>query len=252
MAMNMLSIHLTPVTQAKTAAECSYLEGGGPDGLGPALRHISLYHSSDDGRGRGCFCVLLPATGRCLVVVLVPNGIAAKEVTPAALDKAWKDTLAGLAESGYMQQEQVRQKKSGKMQAAPCLFYLALFCPAAGVLLYVIAQRGAVVLLLGAEPVLLPEVTWCLSLSQHTPLIACRTCCVTTGPGAVRRRVQCGVCTRAPGGAAARAACTDSVQRGSAGALRGHCAVPWWQQQAAAGHAAAGRLPVCGQACGCG
>lgn len=97
--------------QAKTAAECSYLEGGGPDGLGPALRHISIYHSADDGRGRGCFCVLLPATGRCLVVVLVPNGIAAKEVTPAALDKAWNDALAGMAGSGYMQQEQVRQRR---------------------------------------------------------------------------------------------------------------------------------------------
>jgi hypothetical protein len=95
------------ILQAKTAAECSYLEGGGPDGLGPALRYISLYHSSDDGRGRGCFCVLLPGTGRCLVVVLVPNGIAAKEVTPAALDKAWKDTLAGATENGYMEQEQV-------------------------------------------------------------------------------------------------------------------------------------------------
>jgi hypothetical protein len=77
--------------------------------LGPALRHISLYHSSDDGRGRGCFCVLLPGTGRCLVVVLVPSGIAAKEVTTAALDKAWKDTLAGAADNGYMQQEQVTQ-----------------------------------------------------------------------------------------------------------------------------------------------
>ncbi|WIA29248.1 hypothetical protein OEZ86_011756 [Tetradesmus obliquus] len=98
--------------QAKTAAECSYLEGGGPDGLGPALRHISIYHSADDGRGRGCFCVLLPATGRCLVVVLVPNGIAAKEVTPAALDKAWKDALAGMAGSGYMQQEQVQALSS--------------------------------------------------------------------------------------------------------------------------------------------
>jgi hypothetical protein len=60
--------------QARTVAQCSYLEGDGPDGLGPYLRHVALYHSTDDNRGRSTFCLLLPATKQCLMVVCVPSG----------------------------------------------------------------------------------------------------------------------------------------------------------------------------------
>lgn len=95
--------------QHKTATECSYLEGDGPDGLGPSLRHIALYHSSDDGKGRGCFCVLMPAISRCLVLVLVRTGIAAKEVSVTALEKAWKEVLSGMASQGVLQEQQVRR-----------------------------------------------------------------------------------------------------------------------------------------------
>lgn len=60
--------------QSRNCTQCSYLEGEGPDGLGPHLRHVALYHSTDGNRGRSVFCLLLPATKQCLVVVCVPSG----------------------------------------------------------------------------------------------------------------------------------------------------------------------------------
>lgn len=93
--------------QGNLAGECSYLEGGGPDGLGSSLRHITLYHSSDGARGRGVFCLLLPPIKRCLVVVVVPTGIAAKEVAPAALDRAWRELLQGMLDEGLLDEQQV-------------------------------------------------------------------------------------------------------------------------------------------------
>lgn len=60
--------------QARTATECSYLEGSGPDGLGTSLRQVALYSSTDGNRGRSIFCLLLPATKQCLLVVCVPSG----------------------------------------------------------------------------------------------------------------------------------------------------------------------------------
>lgn len=94
--------------QAKPAAECPYLEGEGPEGLGAALRYVSLYHSSDGARGRGLFCLLLPATQRCHMVLLVPAGIAAKEVAAHALERVWRELLAGLQEQGMADEQQVR------------------------------------------------------------------------------------------------------------------------------------------------
>ncbi|KAF8072990.1 POL2A [Scenedesmus sp. PABB004] len=92
--------------QSKTATECPYLEGGGPDGLGPGLRHVALYHSSDGARGRGLLGLLTPTTGRCLLVVVVPGGLAAKEVTQAALERCWREVLAGMSEQGLLDEEQ--------------------------------------------------------------------------------------------------------------------------------------------------
>jgi hypothetical protein len=60
--------------QSRAVTQCAYLEGEGPDGLGPHLRHVALYHSSDGNRGRSVYCLLMPATRQCLVVVCVPSG----------------------------------------------------------------------------------------------------------------------------------------------------------------------------------
>lgn len=100
------------LVQGKTATECSYLEGGGPDGLGSSLRHITLYHSSDGARGRGVLCLLLPPLKRCLIVVVVPTGIAAKEVAAAVLDRAWREVLQGMLEQGLFIEEQVMTDKT--------------------------------------------------------------------------------------------------------------------------------------------
>lgn len=102
-----MSLHDPPCMQSKAATECRYLEGGGPDGLGPSLRHIALYHSSDGARGRAVFCVLLPPIKRCLLVIVVPTGIAAKEVSSAVLDRAWKELLQGMLEQEHLDEEQV-------------------------------------------------------------------------------------------------------------------------------------------------
>lgn len=60
--------------QSRAVTQCSYLEGEGPDGLGPHLRHVALYHSTDGNRGSSVYCLLMPATRQCLVVVCVPSG----------------------------------------------------------------------------------------------------------------------------------------------------------------------------------
>jgi len=70
--------------QARTATECSYLEGSGPDDLGPALRHVALYSSTDGNRGRSIFCLLLPATKQCLLVVCVPSGESSTQLEGCA------------------------------------------------------------------------------------------------------------------------------------------------------------------------
>lgn len=43
------------------------------------------------------------------MVVLVPNGIASKEVAVASLDKAWKEVLLGLQEQGIGNEAQVQE-----------------------------------------------------------------------------------------------------------------------------------------------
>ena len=46
----------------KTTTECSYLEGGGAEGLG-GLRQVLLYHSQDS-RGRAVWGLYMPADTR--------------------------------------------------------------------------------------------------------------------------------------------------------------------------------------------
>jgi hypothetical protein len=76
------------------AAECAYLEGEGegPEGLG-RLRHAALYHSADAASGRGVYALLLPVVQRALVVVVQPGGGGQREVTPAVLDRCWREAL---------------------------------------------------------------------------------------------------------------------------------------------------------------
>jgi hypothetical protein len=95
--------------QYADTTRCGYLEGDGPEGLGP-LRYVALYHSADAGRGRGVYCLLLPATGRGLLVVAQPSALAQREVTPAALERAWRDGLGVLMPQGHNTQEQVRAR----------------------------------------------------------------------------------------------------------------------------------------------
>ena len=48
----------------KLAVDCAYLEGEGPDGLGPALRQITVFQCGDALRGRAVFGVYMPITAR--------------------------------------------------------------------------------------------------------------------------------------------------------------------------------------------
>lgn len=68
-----------PSRQYADTTRCGYLEGEGPEGLGP-LRYLSLYQSADAGRGRGVLCLLMPATARGLLVVVQPSALPAREV----------------------------------------------------------------------------------------------------------------------------------------------------------------------------
>ena len=49
--------------QMRTTTECNYLEGEGPEGMGP-LRQILLYHSQDAARGRSVWALHLPVESR--------------------------------------------------------------------------------------------------------------------------------------------------------------------------------------------
>ena len=48
----------------KMSMEFSYLEGEGPDGLGPALRQITVFHCGDALQGHAVYGIYLPITGR--------------------------------------------------------------------------------------------------------------------------------------------------------------------------------------------
>ena len=49
----------------KVHSDCAYLEGGGPDGLGPAVRLLAVFQCGDALRGRAVYGVYMPITGRC-------------------------------------------------------------------------------------------------------------------------------------------------------------------------------------------
>lgn len=93
--------------QMRTTAQCSYLEGGGVEGLG-ALRYIALYQSADTQHGRAVYCLLLPSQQRGVVVVVQPSVAAAHEVTGLLLERSWKETMDVLTSQGDNTQEQVR------------------------------------------------------------------------------------------------------------------------------------------------
>lgn len=106
----------TASSKFRTATECPYLEGGGSDGLGSALRRLGLYVSSDGARGRALMAAHMPggssgsSGGRLLVVVVVPRGVGAREVNAAALERAWLESLAALAEQQLLDEQQVCER----------------------------------------------------------------------------------------------------------------------------------------------
>lgn len=63
------------VLQMKLSVDCSYLAGEGPDGLGPALRQITVFHCGDALRGRAVYGIHLPITGRCVLQTFASVGL---------------------------------------------------------------------------------------------------------------------------------------------------------------------------------
>lgn len=90
----------------KTTTECPYLEGDGPEGLGP-MRYVVLFHSSDPAHGKGVYCLLLPALQRGLIVMMQPSTAAAREVTHSILERSWREATTALANQDHNTQEQV-------------------------------------------------------------------------------------------------------------------------------------------------
>ena len=50
--------------QMKSSSQCAYLAGEGPDGLGPALRHVGVFLCADELRGRGVYGLHVPMRQR--------------------------------------------------------------------------------------------------------------------------------------------------------------------------------------------
>jgi len=91
----------------RTTADVAYLgPNEGPEGLG-AVRYVALYKSEEPGRGRAVYTLLLPAQQRCMVVVVQPSILAAREVTVGTLQSAWREVMGVLADQGHNSQEQV-------------------------------------------------------------------------------------------------------------------------------------------------
>lgn len=63
------------VLQMKLSVDCPYLAGEGPDGLGPALRQITVFHCGDALRGRAVYGILMPITGRRVLSIPLPIGL---------------------------------------------------------------------------------------------------------------------------------------------------------------------------------
>jgi hypothetical protein len=95
-------------------AECPYLEEGGegPEGLG-RLRHAALVLSTDAASGRSVYALLMPVAQRALVVVVQPGGGGQREVTPAVLDRCWREAL--------QMQQQAAAAAGGAAQVRPCV-----------------------------------------------------------------------------------------------------------------------------------
>ena len=95
----------------RTAAECDYLPGLGSDTMAddgaPPLRHLAVYARADPARGRAVLAAHCPAAGRAVVVLVSPlfeaggegggraaaaAARAARDVTPALVERAWRET----------------------------------------------------------------------------------------------------------------------------------------------------------------
>ncbi len=50
--------------QMRSTSQCAYLAGEGPEGLGPALRHVGVFLCADELRGRGVYGLHLPMRQR--------------------------------------------------------------------------------------------------------------------------------------------------------------------------------------------
>ncbi len=48
----------------KSSSQCAYLAGEGPEGLGPALRHVGVFLCADELRGRGVYGLHVPMRHR--------------------------------------------------------------------------------------------------------------------------------------------------------------------------------------------
>ncbi|KAG1663133.1 hypothetical protein FOA52_000655 [Chlamydomonas sp. UWO 241] len=77
----------------KTVVDVPYLEESGPDGLGP-LRYVALYSSADASGARCVVGCVMPASKRGLLVVVQPSAAAAQEVSPAMIERAWRESVA--------------------------------------------------------------------------------------------------------------------------------------------------------------
>ncbi|GAX75625.1 hypothetical protein CEUSTIGMA_g3069.t1 [Chlamydomonas eustigma] len=107
--------------QMKTSVECPYLEGDGPDGLGP-LSYVSLYFSWDTTQSRAVLSCMMPAASRALMVVVQASSAAAREVTSNLLDRFWRDVVHGLKQqSSHNTQAQLSSMEKVEFSVEYCL-----------------------------------------------------------------------------------------------------------------------------------
>lgn len=64
---------------------------GSESSSAPALRHMALHHSHDPARGRALFVLHDPVDGTCRTWIVNPARGGAKEVTSAAVERAWRE-----------------------------------------------------------------------------------------------------------------------------------------------------------------
>lgn len=76
---------------------CGSTDSCAMDGCG-SMRYAALYQSTDSACSRGVSCLLMPASGRALVVVITPFANTPKEVVAGAgLERVWREALTTAA-----------------------------------------------------------------------------------------------------------------------------------------------------------